>query len=770
MRYIERKPLNKEDVQILSKTTNLDPLIIKLLMMRNIDTAEAINAYMKSDISLLSPPSKLTNINNAADIINKIIKSEKPIVIYGDYDCDGIGALSILYLTLKHLNAKVFCYIPQRHEEGYGLNIEAIDRINSDYSPKLFITVDCGITSVKEVDYIKSLGIDVVITDHHEAGSVLPDTVIVNPILDGNNNPLCGAGVALKLAEALTDRKFIHKLMDICAISTLADVVPLIGDNRIIVKEGLEMLSKGKCRESLKKLISLSGITKGKNVTAGDIAYRIAPRINASGRLSSAYKSLNLIISDDLTEINMLAEELEKENRQRQDIFAEVLNDALSMLENYDLSRNLIIVLQSEEWEEGVVGIAAAKIVEQFCRPTILFTNKGGVLKGSARSISGINIYEVIKSCKDMLLKYGGHAMAAGLSIKREDFNAFSTKANEFIKQTAEKDCFERKVIYDENVCICDLKKELIDSLIELEPFGCSNPKPVFICKANELNFVPIGRHPHIKCKKKNCYMLAFNKRYALPLLNNDTEKTLTYILDKEIYNNKEYLQCKLKNIYSPKTNIEKQVLFARYLETFTYKGDKGKVSKKVPCNNYSFGTLYITYTNSAFNNFDAENKGYEKFVFNTEIMNPYNAVILSPEKDFIYTYYNKIVFWEKPTDNMLDYIKSSFNGMIEICDNGFPKFDVDFILSVELLRSDYLFFRYKLHNMNLDDMQIFFSKAVKAGYKREFIDLCISYYIFYELELLTVNNSGNIILHNKKVDLEQSNLFKWLNEYKERV
>src|SRR5690554_4293471 len=251
MRFEQRKNINKTQIRKLAEQTNLDPRIAQLLAMRNIDSPEKIDAFLNSDLINLSPPNELDNIESAAQLIKNVVQKKQTIVIYGDYDCDGIGAIAILYLTLKHLNADVKYYVPQRHSEGYGLNIKAINKIYNQFSPNLIITVDCGVTSVQEVEYAKSLGVEVVVTDHHERAKALPDTVIVNPMLDDSSTPYCGAGVAIKLAEQLAGRDYVLGFLDICAISTVADVVPLIKDNRIIVKHGLEMLSIRHCRPGL---------------------------------------------------------------------------------------------------------------------------------------------------------------------------------------------------------------------------------------------------------------------------------------------------------------------------------------------------------------------------------------------------------------------------------------------------------------------------------------------------------------------------------------
>lgn len=764
MKFIERKAVEKQDIIKISEQTGVEPLIAKLLLMRDISSPQAVKEYLRADISLLSPPTVLQNIEIASDIVMKQISKGGAIVLYGDYDCDGIGAIAIMYLTLKALNARVSYYIPQRHEEGYGLSNEAILRIKNQYPGCLIVTVDCGITSVSEVEYAKSLGLQTIVTDHHEPAANLPDTVILNPILNEGCSPLCGAGVALKLAEQLTDRAFITQFLDICAVSTVADVVPLVGDNRIIVKAGLEMLSNGVCREGFKKLLALSNIKRNTRIKSSDIAYRIAPRLNASGRLSSAYKSLKLLIEEDATAISLLAEELEKENKQRQDIFTKVLNDALTMLESYDLSRNLIIILKSDEWEEGVIGIAASKIAEQFGRPTILLTQKGSYYKGSARSAPGINIYEVLSCCRNLLSGFGGHAMAAGLSLPVENYDEFLLRTNTHIKENTEKDCFQRKLIYDDILEISDINDKLFNNIMKLEPFGCGNPKPLFISKLQEAAFSRIGKYPHIKSRIGKLEAVAFNKGYALPFLKSAAEKTVSYTIDREYYNNSQILQCKIKDFYSHRANIDNEILFARFLQRFVCKGENRGKHKERPDNDYFFGTLYIAFSNETFNIFAEENPQLERFIFNSTLLNPYNAVILSPERDFVYTYYNKIVMLEKAPRCFIEHIRQSFGGKIANAEC-YPDLRPKEAHTQETLREDYKFIYDKLSGKEFFDILHCYDKAVRMGYKRSLSFFATAFFVFAELQLLLVNNGGIIEIDNKKVEIGHSEIYKWVTD-----
>ncbi|MFW5780660.1 MAG: single-stranded-DNA-specific exonuclease RecJ, partial [Bacillota bacterium] len=645
----------------------------------------------------------------------------------------------------------------------YGLNVLAVKKIKKDYDPGLIITVDCGITSVKEVELAKSLNIDIIITDHHERAKELPKAVIINPTLSPQSTPYCGAGVSLKLAEHLTDKTFVGQFFDICAISTVADVVPLIKDNRIIVKLGLEMLSKGVCRPGLKKLMENAGIKKGKGLVCGDIAYKLAPRLNAAGRLASADNAVRLLVEDDPTAINMLSEELEGQNKKRQDIFAEVIKDALIQLEQYDLSRNLIIILQSDKWEEGVIGIAASKIAEQFGRPTILLTEKEGILKGSARSVSGVNIYEILSNAKELLIKFGGHPMAAGLNLERKNFERFLFLTNNYIENNIPKECFSKKILFDLEIDLATVKKDFINSVIKLEPFGLGNPKPVFLTKVDKMAFSPIKKHQHIKGKAGRLTVIGFNKKFALPLLNSSSEKYLSLTLDKDVYLNREVFQAKIKDFYANESSIENDFLLARYLEKFLCKGDRKPIIKSNPDKKYHFGVIYIAFTNRCFNEFIKNNDDVEPLFFNSSVMNPYNAVILSPDIEFDFTYYNTVVFLERPPQGYADLIKQRFCGTLEIIDK-YPHFECECDYSTSKLREDYMFIFSNLRGLEFDDISYLFIRAQFFGYKKSLADFCVSFYILCELDLIILNKNGNIEVNNVKTDLQNSSILKLLS------
>lgn len=439
-----------------------------------------------------------------------------------------------------------------------------------------------------------------------------------------------------------------------------------------------------------------------------------------------------------------------------------MLNDALNMLESYDLSRNLIVILKSDEWEEGVIGIAASKIAEQFGRPTILLTKKGSDYKGSARSSPGINIYEVLSCCRHLLSGFGGHAMAAGLSIPTENYDEFLLQTNNYIKEHTEKDSFQRKLIYDDILDIPDINDRLFNNIMKLEPFGCGNPKPLFLSKLHQSAFSRIGKYPHIKSRIGKLEAIAFNKGYALPLLESAAEKTVSYSIDREFYNNSQVLQCKIKDFYSHQADINDEILFARFLQRFVCKGESGSGGKERPDNDYAFGTLFIAFSNETFNSFADENPQLERFIFNSTLLNPYNAIILSPERDFVYTYYNRIVMLEKAPRCFIEHIRQTFGGKI-INAEDYPKFRPQGVHTQETLREDYKFIYEKLGGKEFFDIVHCYARAVRMGYKRSLSYFATAFFVFAELQLLLVNNGGIIEIHNKKVEIGHSKIYKWV-------
>lgn len=754
---LRKNDIDNELVTTLSKKLNLDKVIVRVLIGRNLNSEEKIINFLNGTIDNLTNPYLYTGMNDAVKRIKKAIEHKEKILIYGDYDCDGIGAISILYLALKDNGIIADYYIPVRADEGYGLNVDAIDKIVASYAPNLIITVDLGITSNKEVEYIKKLGMDIIVTDHHQCGEILPDCIIVNPCLDSNLTMLCGAGVAFMLTYALFGINTASNYIDICAISTVADMVPLVGDNRIITKYGILNIKKGRCRKGIKQLLFTSNI-KLADITTSDIGYKIAPRLNASGRLNSAYKSLSVLIEDDLTAINMLVEELEFNNRERQQLNTDIYNEAKELLKNYDFAKMKIIVLEKDDWNEGVIGIVASKIVQEFHKPTILFTlGTDGYYKGSARSISGVNIHELLVSCKKHLIRFGGHAMAAGCAIEKSSFDAFREQANYFMSKYSLFD-LENCIKYDAELPIISFDKKLFDDLMKLEPYGQGNHRPLFLDTTLNAKFNRISTTNHIKMSTRKGEIIYFNGFPQIDYYNGYVHKVV-YTIDRNYFNGREYNQFRVIEIIPNGIIPQEQTLLKRYLATYVEKYYK---TNDVPCEkNGDKPTLYIAFNGETYKNFTEKNCEVKSFIFYTNEISGLDGIVLSPAKFFPFEYYNKIVVLDVISDTYLAFLQSKVTN-VEVKMTGY---DFDIRSSIESLREDYIFIlRTVGKSYKFVSEYDFYKYLVSFGYLKDYKDFLASFYTFIDLELLKIGNNDIIIVINKKVDLLSSAVFKYIS------
>ncbi|KAA5807125.1 single-stranded-DNA-specific exonuclease RecJ [Thermoanaerobacterium thermosaccharolyticum] len=509
--WVSKKILNENLVEKIKIKYKLKEYIAQTIVNRGYDDLKKVDEYLNPDLNMMHSPFLLDGIEKASSVIKYHIEKNNKITIYGDYDVDGITGTSILYKTLKKLGADVNFYIPDRLQEGYGINLNAIEKIYN-LGSSLIITVDCGITSVIEVEHAKKLGIEIIVTDHHQVPDVLPDaTCVINPHIKNCTYPykeLSGVGVAFKLCLALIGDDALDYL-DIVALGTVADIVPLTGENRIIVKEGLKMMKNSK-NKGLKALINVSGLNN-KDINTYHVGFVLAPRLNAAGRLESAVSCVNLLTTDDDIEANRIAEYLNSENIKRQELEKKMLDEAIVQVETkIDLDKEKFIVLYSEDWHPGIIGIVSSRITEKYNRPSILISICGDTGKGSGRSIKGFNIYDAIKYAGDCLIGFGGHEMAAGITIKKDEIESFKDKLNEY----AESKLNDIDLIPTIEIETC-IENETIDleganQLSLLEPFGNSNPMPAYII--NHLHVkqtYTVGNNKHLRIiaqKNDMCY------------------------------------------------------------------------------------------------------------------------------------------------------------------------------------------------------------------------------------------------------------------------
>ncbi len=526
------KEYDAEAVKRMSEELGLSPFLARLLAARGISDTESARDFLSTDDFYFHDPYLLEDMDKATKRIKTAIAGKERILIYGDYDVDGISSVAALYLYLTSKGANVCYYIPERVSEGYGLNKDAIDKFSAAHID-LIITVDTGITSVGECAYIKQLGMSIVITDHHECPLELPAEAeaIINPKRPGSRYPfkeLAGVGVVFKLICALEEKADISELcdryLDIVTLGTIADVMPLYGENRRIVAHGLKVLNDEN-NVGIKALLTEAvpaapGVPR--NITASTIGFAVAPRLNAAGRIGDVKYAAELLITSNKLRAEEIAKELCRLNRERQAIENSILAEAAEKIKTeFDSEKDKVIVLASENWHQGVIGIVASRIVEKYGLPCVLITFSDNTGKGSARSIAGFNINEAFRECKETLLKYGGHELAAGLSIKKECFEDFKKAINDYAFEKITDEMRIAHIYADSEITEEEIDTEHAEMLKILEPFGNSNPAPVFILREALIeDITPIGMNKHLRLSIEKS-----GKRFTAVYFNKTPEK-----------------------------------------------------------------------------------------------------------------------------------------------------------------------------------------------------------------------------------------------------
>ena len=513
-------------VKTLADSLSLEPLCAKLLVNRGYcDTTKAKAFVSKSDAFLYNP-FLLKDVDRAIKRIKQALENREKITIYGDYDVDGVTSVSLLYMYLKEHGADVDYYIPTRENEGYGLNITAFQTI-SENGTRLVITVDTGITAIDEIAFARSIGLDVVVTDHHQCRPELPECeAVVNPKRPDCTYPfkeLSGVGVIFKVLCALeldlvncgeynlfTIKDMCRRYIDLVTIGTIADVMPLYDENRIMVYMGLGILAKPR-NTGIRALFRAVGIDSSKKITSSMIGYTIAPRINAAGRIGDAARAVQLFLSESPRLAEVIADELCLINRERQQTENLIFEEALAQIEeSHDLEHESVLVLSSDHWHQGVIGIVASKITERFGKPSILIsfdsqTEGEPIGKGSARSIKGLNMVEALASCEKYLTKYGGHELAAGLSVERSNLEVFKQKLNEYASEKLASPDSVPKTFIEAEISEDDVTLEMVSELSKLEPYGAKNPEPIFVLRdisITELVPLSMGKHTRMSAQK----------------------------------------------------------------------------------------------------------------------------------------------------------------------------------------------------------------------------------------------------------------------------
>lgn len=505
--------VNTDKVEEYSKILNIPQICISILYARGFKEPKKISDFLRFDSTI--DPLDFTDMKEAIECLNTYINRGEKICVYGDYDADGITSTALMYSYLKSRNVDVICYIPNR-KEGYGLNFLAIEELKNQ-GVKLIITVDNGVSAYNEVEFASSLGIEVLITDHHKLPEKLPNArAIVNPCRNNFSSDFAGVGVAYKLIEAIEGKDNIkNDYLNLVAIGTVGDSIQLSGEARNLVKKGLECINKSEIK-GISAFLESSGLND-KTVNSIDLAFKVVPRINASGRMGNANIALNLLIEDNEEKCNEIYNSLEELNTLRKTTEEEIVQAVEEDLRNHPHKKyEKIIILKGENWHHGVLGIVAARVVQKYNKPCILISySANGEARGSCRSTDGFSIYDIILSCSEHLERFGGHPMAAGISLKTENVDIFINAVIEKLKNLS---VDFRKLSIDTELDINSLTFENLNSLSYLEPFGTGNPEPVFLLKSLELEKIqPIGRGDHLKLifrkDNKSIEVLYFNKK-----------------------------------------------------------------------------------------------------------------------------------------------------------------------------------------------------------------------------------------------------------------
>ena len=547
---------DEENIRKIQQEFQINRLLATIISNKGLKTKEEIEIFLKPTRDNFHNPFLMPDMRQAVDRIVTAIENKEKVIIYGDYDVDGITSITVLKKFLADRGLEVDSYIPNRLDEGYGLNKEAINKIvNEKYT--LMITVDCGISGIEEIEYANSLGLETIVTDHHEPAEVLPNALAVVDAKRKDNeypfNQLAGVGVVFKVIQAISmhynlDAKEYLKYLDIVCVGTISDIVPLVDENRVIAKLGLMLVNTSK-NIGLRALLAVSGYRKA---DSGAISFGLAPRINACGRMGYEQEALKLFLIDDYMEANQISRKLNEYNKNRQNIEKRIFNEAVEMMEQGEKNKSCI-VLGSENWHHGIIGIVSSKITEMYYKPSILICFEGSEGKGSGRSIPGFDLHNALTNCSKYVDKFGGHSMAIGISVKVDNFEKFKEEFEKYV-DAANIDNLVPVVKIDEEITAKDFTIDTVKELDALEPFGEANKRPVFLyknLKIDSIRSLSGGKHLKLILKDENTMVdaIGFNMGNLTDEFLIGDKVDIVGNLEINNFNNKENIQINLKDI-----------------------------------------------------------------------------------------------------------------------------------------------------------------------------------------------------------------------------
>lgn len=651
---IERRAEHGDEnlIKELAQKFGLSERFATILYGRGIKSVQEAKEFLYPSLDDLSDPFLMRGMTRAVERI-KAVSPDETVVVYGDYDVDGICAATLLTKGLRDGGVNAYVVIPER-ANGYGLSEEVIELAIENYCPDLLITVDCGISAAEQVEYLKDLGVDVIVTDHHEIPDALPDCITVNCKFNDEYgfNGLCGAGVAFNLLRALYGDG-AYKYLDLAALATIADNMPLTGENRVIVKAGINAIKKGDCSYAIKAILSSA---KVKEINASALAYSVAPRINAAGRMGDASSALSAFMSDDGAEIDSLVEELAKYNAHRQGDCDDLYRSAKAKLA--DKSPLLKVnVLHDKNWNTGLVGIVAARLAEETGKPTILFTEQDGMWHGSARSVNSVNVYEALKYASEFIENFGGHAQAAGVTVTEDNFLNLENSLNEYVSTRCKVSDMVSDVVVDE-IVDKPLTTKFVDELNLLEPCGTDNPKPIFVEYVRAAYATPLKYgSPHVSFKTANFDYLFFNGYDAMKTLNSPVKKAILFEPSSSVFNGKKYAKGYVRSVLTVADydDITDYAAFSKQLDSIDIKDceyeditDNDAEKLIARAKEEIFGTLFIINSLKTAEKFSSELSEFDKTVFTTCKKGNLSTVCFAPDNE-ITALYERIVYLDKP-------------------------------------------------------------------------------------------------------------------------
>ena len=562
--YEPPTPERQQAAKELGEKIGMSPILANLLIQRGIKTESAAKRFFRPMLNELIDPFLMNDMDVAVDRLNDAMGRKERIMVYGDYDVDGCTAVALVYKFLQQFYSNIDYYIPDRYEEGYGVSHKGIDYAN-ETGVKLIIVLDCGIKAIEEIAYAKSLGIDFIICDHHVPDDTMPPAVaILNPKRSDSTYPfehLSGCGVGFKFMQAFAKNNGIPfarliPLLDFCAVSIASDIVPVIGENRTLAFHGLKQLNQNPST-GLKAIIEICGLTN-RELNMSDIVFKIGPRINASGRMQNGKEAVELLVEKDFKKALAEAGMINEYNEQRKDIDKQMTEEANSIVEKLESQKHMSsIVLYDENWKKGVIGIVASRLTEIYFRPTVVMTLSDGMATGSARSVAGFDIYDAIKSCRDLLENFGGHTYAAGLSLKEENIKEFRRRFQEYVSEHIMPEQTQPILDVEEVIDFKDITKKMQSDLKKFAPHGPCNPKPLF-CTRNVYDYGTskvVGRQQeHIKLElvdsKSSNVMngIAFGQSAAARYIKSKRSFDIVYTIEENTYKRGE-VQLQIEDI-----------------------------------------------------------------------------------------------------------------------------------------------------------------------------------------------------------------------------